>query len=104
MLLLDPEADGAVLRGRLRVGGRRGGRGGTVAFDVSVTVGRSADDEGGIQPVCCAVSCRMLRAQRFRLVLEVSGGARGKSPATPALGGDVPRELRGSCGAGRRGD
>src|SRR6059036_3340530 len=61
MFLLDPKAASALLRRRLRIG--HGGReeGGKMVLDVSVAVGLSVG-EGGIPPLCRALSCRMLRA------------------------------------------
>src|SRR4029077_7789370 len=97
MFLLDPEAAGAFPRRRPRVGFRRCGKGRKVALDLSVAVGLRVG-EGGIPPLCRALSCGMLRAHGPGSVRGASRGARGARPTAPGLGRELPSELRGTYG------
>src|SRR5215472_1632925 len=101
MLLLDPKAPGAPLRRRLRVRGQCGGHGRKMVRDVRIAVAFYAG-EGRISLLRGAVSRCMVQAIGPRSVRQASGST-GRSRASPTgLGGELPAELRGSCGAGRR--
>src|SRR5262245_54848940 len=99
MLVLDPQAAGA-LRGRRLCRGRRGRiAGATAAVDIATTTGG-----GGLSLVRRAVPRRMLRLCRSRPAAAPCRGAGRPPPTARGLGGELSGEFREPRRTGRGGD
>src|SRR5262245_13777228 len=101
MLLLDPQASGALLRRRLRVGDRGSRKGGDMVREVPGAVA-FPPGEGGMPFLCWLGARRAVRAHRPRCLREASRSTWRARAATKGLGGELSAELQGSCSAGRR--